>query len=78
MMSPSSGSPRGCRASDLCLPGNDFWLFDDWLIRFHHFSGDGEIVEDQLCSDPAVIAACAASFEAVWGRAIPHAEYRPA
>ena len=66
------------RASDLCLPGNDFWLFDDRLVRFHHFSGDGEIVEDQLCSDPAVIAACAVAFEAVWGRAIPHAEYRPA
>jgi hypothetical protein len=66
------------RTSDLCLPGNDFWLFDDRLIRFHHFSGDGEIVEDQLCSDPAVIGACAAAFEAVWDRAIPHAEYRPA
>jgi hypothetical protein len=66
------------RASDLCLPGNDFWLFDDNLVRFHHFSGDGEIVEDQLCSDPAVITACAAAFEAVWGRAVPHAEFRPA
>jgi len=66
------------RASDLCLPGNDFWLFDDRLIRFHYFSGDGEIVADQLCSDPAVIAACTAAFEAVWDRAVPHAEYRPA
>jgi hypothetical protein len=64
------------RASRLCLPGNDFWLFDDKLIRFHHFSGDGEIVEDELCSDPAVIAACAAAFEAVWDLAIPHADYR--
>jgi hypothetical protein len=66
------------RASDLCLPGNDFWLFDDKLIRFHLFSGEGEIVEDQLCSDPAVIAACAVAFEAVWDRAVPHAQYRPA
>ena len=40
------------RASDLCLPGNDFWLFDDRLIRFHHFSGNGEIVEDELCPTP--------------------------
>jgi hypothetical protein len=63
-------------ASDLCLPGNDFWLFDDRLIRFHHFSGDGEIVEDELASDPAVIRMCAAAFEAAWGRAIPHADYR--
>ncbi len=64
------------RASDLCLPGNDFWLFDDCLIRFHHFSGDGDIVEDELVRDPAVIRMCAAAFEAVWERAIPHAEYR--
>jgi hypothetical protein len=65
------------RASDLCLPGNDFWLFDDRFIRFHHFSGDGEVVEDELVTDPAVIAMCATTFEAVWARAVPHADYRP-
>lgn len=26
------------RASDLALPGNDFWLFDDNLVLFLHFS----------------------------------------
>lgn len=66
------------RASDLCLPGNDFWLFDDRLIRFHHFSGDGEVVEDEFVTDPAVIRMCAAAFETVWERAVPHADYRPA
>jgi len=64
------------RASDLCLPGNDFWLFDERVVRFHHFSGDGEVVEDELVSDPAVIGMCAQAFEAVWERAIPHADYR--
>jgi hypothetical protein len=64
------------RASDLCLPGNDFWLFDDKLIRFHHFDGDGRVVEDELCEVPAVIRTCSAAFEAVWGRAVPHADYR--
>jgi hypothetical protein len=64
-------------ASDLCLPSNDYWLFDDRLVRFHYFSGDGDIVEDELVSDPAVIQMCAAAFERVWERAIPHAEYRP-
>jgi len=44
--------------------------------RFHHFSGDGEIVEDELCDDPAVIARCMTAFEAVWDRAVPHADYR--
>ena len=65
------------RASDLCLPANDYWLFDDRLIRFHYFSGEGDIVEDELVSDPAVIQMCSAAFEAVWERAIPHADYRP-
>jgi hypothetical protein len=65
------------KASALCLPGNDFWLFDDRLIWFHHFSGDGEVVEDELVTDPAVIGMCATAFEAIWARAIPHADYRP-
>ncbi|TDB80990.1 hypothetical protein E1264_33345 [Actinomadura sp. KC216] len=66
------------RASDLCLPGNDFWLFDDRLVRLHHFSGDGEIVEDELSDDASLVKLCAAAFEAVWERGIDHAEYRPA
>jgi hypothetical protein len=64
------------RASDLCLPGNDFWLFDGRLLRIHHFSGDGRVVEDELCDDPAVVAMCSAAFEAVWDRAVPHGTYQ--
>ena len=29
------------QASDIALPGNDFWVFDDHLVRFGYFSGDG-------------------------------------
>ena len=65
-------------ASGLCLPGNDYWLFDDRLVRFHYFSGDGEIVEDELVSDATVTEMCASAFEAVWEHAIPHADFRPA
>jgi hypothetical protein len=64
------------QASDLCLPGNDFWLFDGRLLRIHHFSGDGKVVEDELCDDPAVVAMCSAAFEAVWDRAVPHGSYQ--
>jgi len=64
------------RASDLCLPGNDFWLFDERLIRFSYFSGDGHILEDEMVSDTTVARMCSAAFEAVWERAIPHADYR--
>ena len=42
------------QASDLCLPGNDFWLFDGELVRFSYFSGAGHILEDELVSDLAV------------------------
>lgn len=64
------------RASDLALPGNDFWAFDDRLVRFHHFAGDGSLVEDELCAEPHIVQFCVKAFEAVWERAIDHAEYK--
>jgi hypothetical protein len=67
------------RASDLALPGNDFWLFDDSSVVFLHFTGDGELApaDEEFTDDPAVVKLCASAFEAVWDRAIPHAEYQP-
>lgn len=68
------------RASDLALPGNDFWVFDDTTVQFNIFAGDGSIPEDddEVSTDPAVVRLCASAFEAVWARAIPHEDYRPA
>jgi len=66
------------RASDLALPGNDFWVFDDRLVRFGHFAGDGTGLGHEMSHDPAVIKLCAAAFEAVWERAVDHQNYRPA
>ncbi|WP_432744068.1 hypothetical protein H7827_09155 [Streptomyces sp. JH002] len=63
------------QASGLSLPGNDFWVFDDHTARIHHFSGDGDIVEDEVTHDPALIAHCIAGFEQVWQHAIPHEAY---
>jgi hypothetical protein len=65
------------QASDLCLPGNDFWVFDNRLIRLSHFAGNGDFLDDVPSDDPAVVTMCAGAFEAVWERAIPHAQYRP-
>jgi hypothetical protein len=31
------------RASDLALPGNDFWVFDDRVVLWSRFIGEGEI-----------------------------------
>lgn len=66
------------RASDLALPGNDFWVFDDRLVVFLHFSGDGELSpqgDEERTTDPALVRLCFSAFEAVWDRAVPHGEY---
>jgi len=63
------------RASDLALPGNDFWVFDGLLVRFGYFSGDGAFIGGELEDDPAVVQLCASAFEAVWDRAVPHQEF---
>jgi hypothetical protein len=64
------------QASDLSLPGNDFWVFDDRLVRFNHFTGDGASAGGEMCDKLAVAKLCASAFESVWGRAVPHDEYR--
>ena len=64
------------RASDLRLPGNDFWVFDDEVVVWLYFSGDG--VPDRprgWSTDPEVITYCREAFEAVWERGIDHAKY---
>lgn len=64
------------QASDLALPGNDFWVFDDHLVRFGFFSGEGHYLGEELTDDPAVIKLCLTAFESVWERATAHSEYR--
>ena len=61
----------------LCVPLCDFWVFDDRLVRFGYFAGDGTFLEHELSDDPEVVRTCAEAFEAVWLHAIPHADYRP-
>ncbi|KOG77379.1 MULTISPECIES: DUF6879 family protein [Streptomyces] len=62
-------------ASGLALPGNDFWLFDDRLVQFNVFDGEGRWVHTDRTDDTAVVGFCAESFEAVWARAVPHDTY---
>ncbi|GAB2830118.1 DUF6879 family protein [Streptomyces daliensis] len=63
------------QATGLLLPATDFWLFDDRLMRVHHFSGDGEWIDNELRDEPTLVSAYAEAFEAVWDRAIRHDEY---
>nr|WP_260474303.1 DUF6879 family protein [Streptomyces sp. WAC 04229] len=69
--------PRG-QASDLALPGNDFWLFDGSAVLFNHFAGDGSMTGEELVTDQTVVGLCSSAFSAVWERAVPHEEYQPA
>ena len=49
----AAGEDVRLAAAEACLGPLPFrpttyWLFDDRLVRFHYFSGDGDIVEDEL------------------------------
>jgi len=62
-------------ASTLALPGNDFWLFDDRVVQFNVFDGDGRWVHTDETKDPDVARLCSSAFHTVWERAVPHAEF---
>ncbi|MFF2852957.1 DUF6879 family protein [Streptomyces sp. NPDC058001] len=64
------------RASALALPGNDFWLIDDRIVRWNIFSGDGQALEADHTEDPSAVKLCAEAFRSVWDLATDHAEYR--
>ncbi|MFZ4302746.1 DUF6879 family protein [Streptomyces cinereoruber] len=64
------------RASALALPGNDFWLIDDRIVRWNLFSGDGQALEPDHTDDPRAVKLCAEAFNAVWDLATDHADYR--
>ncbi|WP_059007132.1 DUF6879 family protein [Streptomyces specialis] len=63
-------------ASDLALPGNDFWLFDDTTVMFNYFTGKGGSAGAELNQTSSVAKLCSAAFAAVWERAVPHQEYQ--
>jgi len=63
-------------SSDLLLPGNDCWVFDNQRVQFNYFSGIGDFLAAALSDEPVVVKQCAAAFEAVWERAVPHGEYQ--
>ena len=69
--------PRS-RASDLCLPGNDFWLLDDHTVVFNLFNGAGDWGNpaNEIRKEAAVVKLCTTAFESVWERATDHEEYR--
>ena len=63
--------------SPVALPGNDFYLFDERLIVFLLYAGNGLATEKLVSTEPAHIQLCRSAFEAVWKLSIPHSEYKP-
>jgi len=63
------------RVSDLALPGTDVWLFDDSVLQFCFFAGDGSFIGNDVTTDPAALKLCTSAFEAAWERGIDHDHY---
>jgi hypothetical protein len=59
------------------LPANDFYVFDDRVVVFLTYAGNGLVAEKIRSTDPRDIALCRDAFEAVWKLAIPHRDYTP-
>ena len=61
------------------LPGSgDFYVFDDNLVMFLHYAGNGTNTAFQTTDEPQATRACQDAFESVWQIATPLREYRPA
>jgi len=64
--------------SSIAFPGNDFWMFDQRLVVFHHYAGNGLNIDFTTSTDAHDIELCWSAFEAVWKIAIPDRDYQPA
>ncbi|GAA3778961.1 hypothetical protein GCM10022225_78830 [Plantactinospora mayteni] len=63
--------------SSIGIPGNDFYLFDDRLVVFLLYAGNGLNAAYETSTDPADVRLCHSAFTAVWNLAVPHRDYRP-
>src|SRR4051794_24745298 len=63
--------------SCLALPPSDFYLLDDKIVMFLHFTGDGQANGYTVTDAPDVVELCRTSFQAVWEHSTPHYEFKP-
>ncbi|MGH3739234.1 MAG: DUF6879 family protein [Micromonosporaceae bacterium] len=64
---------------NVMLPGSgDFYVFDDELVLFLHYMGDGTNAALETTDDPRIVETCRQAFESVWKSAKPLRDYRPA
>jgi uncharacterized protein DUF6879 len=69
-------TPRAL-VSSVALPGNDFYLFDERLVVFLLYTGNGLNAGMETSTDPAGISLCRSAFDAVWNLSTPHRDYKP-
>jgi len=66
------------RLATVALPGSgDFYVFDDELVLFLHYAGNGTNAAFETTDDPATARTCREAFQAVWDLATPFRDYRP-
>ncbi len=60
------------------LPGSgDFYVFDDELVLFLHYAGNGTNTAFETTTDPDTVRTCRQAFETVWDLGTPVRDYRP-
>jgi hypothetical protein len=71
--------PRHLVPQNLVFPlkGNDWWLFDDYLIAAGQFDKGGNPTGSEITTDPAIVGQCVIVRDRLWEIAIPHSKYRP-
>ncbi|MEY9937674.1 DUF6879 family protein, partial [Streptacidiphilus sp. MAP5-3] len=72
---PSRNRSTGLEHCSL-LPGNDLWVFDNDLVRFHQFSGIGAWIGPEMRQEPALVQQTLTAFEQLWERATDHGDYQ--
>jgi len=66
------------RLATIPLPGSgDFYVFDDELVLFLHYAGNGTNASFEITDDSQTVRTCRDAFETVWGLAPSFSEYRP-
>jgi len=67
------------RLATVALPGSgDYYVFDDQLVLFLHYAGNGTNASFEITEDPQTVRTCRDAFETAWDLATPVHDYRPA
>jgi hypothetical protein len=66
--------PR-CRANELDLPAQDFWVFDGERVALMYFTADDRLLGVEVLTDPDLVASHEAWIDRAWTTATPYADY---